>query len=1016
MMDDSTAKQIHACPHTMGHGGLLARFHSHLLSGGAAHRSSFRWTLPSILCAGALFTGMSFWCSVRSDGASISSIVPSGASPASMGFGIPAPVGGFGIPSPVSDKPSVRGIRIEPVHIVLKGERAIQRLVVTADLSDGSEEDVTDRAAITISPGKAAALQKPFTLIPILDGAEQVKAAYAGHTAVADVSVENTMHHTPISFTNDMVPLFTKIGCNQGTCHGAASGQGGFHLSLRGYDPAFDWEQIVKENDGRRVDTQHPEASLVYRKPSGELSHGGGVRLPAGSAERALMLSWLLDGMPKPDDKVTLTDIIVSPTERMLPRPGMTQQILVSATYSDGTTRDVTQMSRFSSNDDSVAAVTPDGQVTAKSGGEAAIMVQYGALVKAPRIMVPIGQTAVLKSELPANNFIDDAVFEKIAQLRVHPSGLCTDPEYIRRVTLDITGSLPTEDEVTSFLKDPAVDKRSRLVDLLLRRPAYVDFRSLKLSDQLRVNSNFLKPEGAEAYYRWIHTQVAANTPWNQFVTGIIASRGLSFENGPTNYYRVATEPSLLAETTAQTFLGIRMQCCKCHNHPFERWTQNDYYGMAAFFARVGEKPGPEMDEVQIYSRTSGDVQHPRTKKIVEPRPLGSTDPIAIPDGMDRRVVLAQWLTTTAGYAVARAEVNRTWADFFGKGIIDPVDDVRVSNPPANDRLMTELTQQFLAHHWDIQWLIRTITASRTYQLSSELTPTNALDTRHFARALPRRLGAEQALDAVDAVTGRGDRFGDLPAGTRAVQLSDARQTNYFLQVFGKPKREVLCACERDIQPNLGQSLHMINGGDIQSKLTADNGWLHQQIKSGVDDASIIRDLYLRAVSRYPSPEEMRLGMAQLRPGVGAGTAVSGSGGGDDGTSGATNGMMSGKMDPNQAGRSAATGAMPAGSMPASATESSTDGDGGSGAMNAGAMNAGAMPAASMPGMAASDSTNGAGPSSSPVRSRIPGLVAPKSHPKPGSAGSTLSVQDRTAALEDIGWAILNSREFLFNH
>ncbi|MCA1595554.1 MAG: DUF1549 domain-containing protein, partial [Chloroflexi bacterium] len=748
-------------------------------------------------------------------------------------------------------------LTLDPPSITLKGADSVQRLIVTAHYPDGRDQDVTSRASFHLMPGWRAVLSGPAELAPLANGPAKLTVRVGQQTVSAPVTVIDASKHYPVSFTNDIVPLFTRIGCNQGACHGAAEGQNGFKLSLRGFDPDSDYDQIVKEADGRRVNKKQPLWSLILKKPSADVPHGGGLRLARGAPERELLKRWLLEGMPGPDTKVALQSISVVPASRELAKAGDTQPLLVTAHYSDGSSRDVTAMSRYVSSDDGVASVDENGQVTARHGGEAAVMVAYGGMIQAPRFFVPVGLAPVLRSELPPNNAIDDAIFSRLARLRIHPSGLSTDLEFLRRVTLDISGELPTPADAQAFLRDRSPDRRARVIARLLDSPQYVDFRTLKLADLLRVNSLYLSGEGVETYHRWIHDQVAANVPYDQFVRSLLTARGPTFHTGPSNFYRVASAPPELAETTSQAFLGIRMQCARCHNHPFEKWTQTDYYGFAAFFARVGQKGGPEFGESQIVVNTGGDVRHPRTNVVIPPHPLGGPA-IKVDDSVDRRIALADWLTAPTNVDFARETANRVWADMFGKGIIDPVDDVRISNPPSNDDLLSLLASKLIEHHYDIKWLIGFIANSRTYQLSSIPTSTNLLDTRHFARALPRRLSAEQALDAISVVTGKRDQYGAQPRGTTAEEISDSRVGVYFLDVFGKPKREIVCACERDMQPNLAQSLHLINSGDVDGKLFADDGWLHTQLAHGVMDSDIITGLYLRALGRYPTYKEMR--------------------------------------------------------------------------------------------------------------------------------------------------------------
>ncbi len=668
----------------------------------------------------------------------------------------------------------------------------------------------------------------------------------------------------PVRFATDIAPIMTKVGCNQGACHGAQSGKGGFKLSLRGWDPAYDWEQIVKDSDGRRFDKAHPEKSLLFLKPTAQVSHGGGQRLTPGSPEAALLLRWLKEGAAAPDDKLVVQQVTVSPAERVVARKGDTQQLRVLARMSDGATRDVTDLARYSSYDEGVASVTETGLVTALRGGESAVMVSYAGFVKVSNLVVPVGDRSISMARLPRGNWIDDLIYAKLAQLRIEPSSTTTDAEFLRRVYLDTIATLPTPEEARAFLRDADPQKRRKLIDRLLDRPEFIDFETLKLSDLLRVNSLFLSEEGADRYYRWIHDRLEAGVPFDQFVRELLTGRGSNYRAGPANYYRVASGPEELAETTSQTFLGIRLQCAKCHNHPFEKWTQNDYYSLAAFFARVGRKGGPEFGEEQVYLRTAGEVTHPKTKKPMAPRYLGAA--VAKLDGdQDRRAALADWLTSRGNRQFARVAANRIWAELFGRGLVEPIDDFRVSNPPANGPLLESLAREFTDHGDDVKHLMRVILNSRAYQVSSVPTPTNAKDERHFARALPRRMTAEEAMDAVAQVTGKGDHFGNRRAGTRAIQLRDSRMGSYFLEVFGRPKREINCACERDMGPNLSQALHLINSGNLNGKLGAADGRLKKLIQGGRSDLDVVNELYLSALSRFPSPAEIHVALQQAR-------------------------------------------------------------------------------------------------------------------------------------------------------
>jgi hypothetical protein len=668
----------------------------------------------------------------------------------------------------------------------------------------------------------------------------------------------------PVSLANDVEPVLTKLGCNRGACHGAQHGKGGFRLSLSGFDADFDYQNLVREAQGRRVTVAAPERSLMLLKPSLQLPHGGGRILIKGAPEYNLLLRWIKQGAPAPNDKEPhLIAVDVTPGERVLPKSNLHQQIRVTARYSDGATRDVTALARYNSQNDAVAGVDGVGLVTTKKPGESAVMVSYGGDVKVVRILVPYSNPPVDFAKLHHANYIDELVYRKLAQVRLTPSPLCTDAEFIRRVYLDAIATLPTPDETRAFLKDTDPDKRAKLIDRLLERPEYVDYRTLKLADLLRVNGQYCSDEGADVYYRWIHDRVQKNVGYDQFVRELLTGRGSGFHVGPANYFKVATNPEELAEATAQSFLGVRIQCAKCHNHPFEKWKQKDYYGMAAFFARVGEKYGPEFGESQVYVRRDGDEYNPRTKQLVLPKFLGGPQP-TLADEEDRRAVLAKWLTARENKDFARVAVNRVWADYFGKGIVDAVDDFRVTNPPSNEPLLNALADDFSAHNDDIKYITRQILNSDAYQRSSRIVPGNARDERNFARAYPRRLPAETMLDAIAQVTERPDRFYPYPEGWRAIQVRDSRTNSYFLSVFGRPKREVLCACERSLQPNLAQSLHLINSGNLNDKLTDGKGRIAQLLKQyektppELAGKQMTEDLYLLTLCRYPTPTETK--------------------------------------------------------------------------------------------------------------------------------------------------------------
>ena len=760
----------------------------------------------------------------------------------------------------------LKSISVEPERISFTGPLSRQNLLVTGRYSDGSEADLTSQALCKAVKQGIVRVDRGNTIVPIGNGGVDLIVRAGVQSVKLLVTVKDFEKLAPVSLANDIEPIMTRIGCNQGTCHGQQNGKGGFKLSLRGYDAVYDFEQITKDSAGKRIDAKVPEKSFILTKPTMEVPHGGGLRLVKDSPEYNLILRWLREGRSAPTDKEPrLADLRVSPAERVLSHPGLTQPVIALAKYSDGTERDVTALCRFASQNDAVAGVTEQGMVTARQPGESAIMVSYAGEVKVTRILVPRSIPPLEISRLQRASFIDDLAYRKLAQMRIPPSGRCTDAEFLRRVSLDVIATLPTPAETRAFLKDTDPLKRKKLIDRLLDRPEYVDVRTLRLCDMLRVNGQYLSEEGADTYYRWIHDRVQENMPYDRFGRELLTGKGSSFRSGAANYFRVATTPQELAETTAQTFLGVRIQCAQCHNHPFERWKQKDYYGLAGFFARVGRKGGPEFGEDQVYVTRNGDATHPRTKQVIAPKFLGGEEPKLDPEG-DRRAPLAEWLTAKTNVDFARVAVNRIWAEYFGKGIVDAIDDFRTSNPASNEPLLNALAKAFVAGGCDVKQITRTILNSEAYQRSSIILSGNVKDERYFSRAYPRRLAAETLMDAVAQVTGKPDRFGAYPTGWRAIQVRDSRVNSYFLEVFGRPKREIVCACERSPQPNLAQSLHLINSDSINTKLAAHDGKMAELLRryqtnplfQPAADRLMVQEMYLNALCRYPTEAETR--------------------------------------------------------------------------------------------------------------------------------------------------------------
>jgi hypothetical protein len=762
-------------------------------------------------------------------------------------------------PAPGAAKPRLLSASVQPDAIRLSGADAAQQLLITGRFSDGTEQDLTRGARYTPN-NPLVTVSSTGVVTPRKDGSGVLTIKAGTSVLKVPVTVTAARGHPPTRFVTDVVPVLTKNGCNMGACHGAQAGQNGFRMSLRGFDPELDYEQIAKERRGSRINRVNPDASLLLKKSIGAVPHGGGQRFAKGSEEYRILARWMREGAPGIDPALVVTDVAVVPGERVVPRPGLSQQLQVTARYSDGTTRDVTRWARFSSNDDAVATVdAATGLVQARQGGSSAIMVSYSGFVQATRVLVPVQAKAPVDyAKLPRASFIDDLVLRKLEQLWIEPSPLASDVEFLRRVYLDVIGALPTPEEVRAFLADRRPDKRAQVIDSLLARPEFVDYRALRLSDLFRVNSLYLSQEGVDTFYRWIKTRVRQQVPYDALVRELLTARGSSFHVGPANFFRANNDPEKLAEATSQTFLGVRLNCAKCHNHPFEKWQQKDYFSLAAFFARMGRKGGPEFAENQVIVRNDGEVKHPKTGADLAPKFLGGAVP-AIDTGQDRRVALAEWLTSPQNDQFARVAVNRLWAELFGRGIVDPVDDFRVSNPPSNEALLDALAKKFIALKYDEKAMLRLMLNSHAYQYSSEMRPSNERDTRHFARGYPRRLPAEVLADALDVATAKPSRYGQLPPGTRAVQIPDSRTGSYLLEVFGRPKREILCACERDPQPNLSQMLNLINGSDLNSRIAASDGRVAKAIAAKLTDGQIVSDLYLATLSREPTLKEYML-------------------------------------------------------------------------------------------------------------------------------------------------------------
>ncbi len=671
----------------------------------------------------------------------------------------------------------------------------------------------------------------------------------------------------PVSFVNDVVPILTKAGCNVGVCHAkAGGGQNGFQLSLLGFEIQEDFEHLVKEGRGRRLFAAVPERSLLLLKGSGQVPHGGGVRLSHTSESYALLKEWIRQGANNDSDKVArFVDFEIQPDRKTLKRH-QEQQLKVIARYSDGSQRDVTQQALYESNDKAMADVSDNGLVKVQDiTGKVAIMVRYQGRISVFNVAIPLG--APVEQVPPSRNFVDDAVFANLKELGIPPSPVCDDSTFLRRVTLDIGGRLPTAEETAAFLASNSPDKRDHAIDELLKSPDYADYFASKWTNLLKnrrddtsdIVSNF-------AFHAWIRDSILANKPYDQFVRELLAATGTVIDNPPVAWYKRVKEPKDQIEDVAQLFLGVRMQCAQCHHHPFERWSQNDYYSLAAFFSQVGRKPSSTRGEDLIFHKR-GIAAATNIKSGIALKPAALSDAIPeIPADVDPRLKLADWMSSPTNPFFAKSLVNRYWKHFFQRGLIEPEDDIRDSNPPTNPELLAALEKHFITSGFDLKELVRVITRSNAYQLSSTPNQHNIVDRQNYSRYYPRRLQAEVLLDAIDYLATTQTDFANLPPGTRAVALPDNSYNRSipFLRVFGRPEGESVCECERVQSSSLAQSLHLINAGDIKAKLSHPAGRAERLSKEDRPAEAKIRELYLVAFSREPRAEELKTSLNYL--------------------------------------------------------------------------------------------------------------------------------------------------------
>lgn len=748
-----------------------------------------------------------------------------------------------------------QAIIVEPSVVQLDGSRSTSQVLATGASIDGTLRDLTREVEwISLNP-EVAEISPTGRIQPKGEGQTTIVARHASLESSVSVEVSGISRPDTVSFRNDVIPALSQAGCNMGACHGTPTGKGGLRLSLRGYLPDEDFFVLTREAGMRRIDTLAAGTSMLLRKPLGELPHEGGKRLDSNTKAFEFLHDWIAEGALDDQAAPKAVKLEILPGNRVLHEPARTQQVSARVTYADGSARDVTAICYYDSSNSDIAEVDSSGFVSFKRRGEVAIIAHYLDLVANVRLTHLVEVPGFAETTVPEGHVVDSAVFAKLNRMRVAPSEPCTDLEFVRRVYLDTVGLLPTPDEVEAFLANPSPNRREEVIDSLLNRPEFVDFWTLKFADILRSNSRLIEVKGAHAFHRWIRTNIENNTPIDEFVRQLVTAEGSTFNNPAANYYRISRNPEDSVETTAQLFLGVRIQCAKCHNHPFERWTQDDYYGFAAFFSRVRQKKGAVASEEIVYTTDSGEVTQPRTGAVMKPKALGGPEYDA--GEADRRDLLAAWLTGPENPFFAKILVNRIWYHVMGRGIVEPVDDFRDSNPASNDELLDGLAAKFAADGFDLRNLVRTILTSQTYSLSARTNELNVDDDLYFSHAYTKLMPAEVLLDAISTVTGTTTAFTNLPAGVRAVEIPDGKMENPFLKTFGRPARELACECERESDSNLSQALQLIGGETVNDKLRAETGRAAQLAASERTPEEITRELYLVSLAREPDPSEL---------------------------------------------------------------------------------------------------------------------------------------------------------------
>ena len=745
-------------------------------------------------------------------------------------------------------------IAVFPPDVNMQSARGKQRIIVQAIYADGITRDVTAQAKVTISDPKIAKIVN-LEVLPVGDGKCSIAVEFEGKTTQVPVDVKDAIKDRPISFKLDVMPIFLRNGCNQGGCHGAARGKDGFRLSLFGFDPDGDHYRLTRELNGRRINLAIPEESLLVEKSTGKVPHTGGQKFAVGEQYYNDLVRWVDAGGPQdPAGVATPVSVDLFPKTALLDGKGSTQQLIVRAKYSDGSERDVTSLALFLSSNDSSGKVSPSGLVTAGDRGEAFVMARFSTFtVGVPFIVLPKDLKFSFPTT-PEKNYIDTLVNAKLKNLRIAPSATCSDEVFLRRIFIDLTGMLPSVEEYKTFIANKSADKREQLVKELMERKEFSELWVLKWAELLQIrSSNQVSYKATLLYYNWLQDRIARNVPLNQWVQELLGANGGTFNNPVTNYYQNETDILKVTENVAQVFMGMRIQCAQCHNHPFDRWTMDDYYGFAAFFTQIGRKGTDDPRELVVFNSGSGEINHPLGGRRMAPKYLGGEVPDVV--GKDRRGLMAEWLASPKNPYFATNLSNMVWTHFFGVGIINEVDDVRVSNPPSNSELLQELGKKFTEYNYDFKRLVKDIVLSNSYQLSTQANASNESDTKNFSHSSIRRIKAETFLDCISQVTETKNKFPGLPLGARAVQIADGQVSNYFLTTFGRATRESVCSCEVKLDPTLSQSLHLLNGDATTQRITQGN-LIGKLLTDKKTPEEILNEIYVRCLSRMPSADE----------------------------------------------------------------------------------------------------------------------------------------------------------------